>query len=70
MGPSELYEVFESKQQQYNRPFMQKPRLGFNIWKNISSSAQATWNQIPDTDKLMIINGLKNRTYQGEMNQD
>ena len=68
--PSELYEVFESKQQRYNRPFMQKPRLGFNIWKNISSSAQATWNQIPDTDKLMIINGLKNRPNQGEMNQD
>ena len=49
---------------------MQKPKLGFNIWKNMSSSAQATWNQIPDTDKLMIINGLKNRPNQGEMNQD
>ena len=27
----ELYEVFESNQQRYNRPFMQKPKLGFNI---------------------------------------
>ena len=27
----ELYEVFESNQQRYNRPFMQRPKLGFII---------------------------------------